>query len=194
MNSCSKPILICCLFLTGVTQTQAEESNDASLVSPPPNFRILDKWRGTWLVTAIRHQPDPKTITYVETYKWVLNQRFLRGESGQKSDGTQAMSMIWYDVYTESYRFVLYDSSEPKPGNVAAEAPLPWGGIGVELPPPTWREDTQTMEWDSGFFGPVKYTGRTRFVNEDMIVSNGILKDWKGTVIVDVETTSIRQK
>lgn len=181
------------LLLVSITQSQADQIQDTALSTPPPNHRILDKWRGTWKVTAIYHPPDPKTLTYVDTFKWVLHGRFLQGESSEKSDGTKAMSMIWFDLFTQSYRFVIYDSTEPKPAEEAGEVPLPWGGIAVELPPPTWHEDTQTMEWDSGFFGPVKYTGRSRFVNDDMIISSGLLKDWKGTVIVDVETTSIRQ-
>lgn len=185
----------CVFSLVGAVPLNADENSNPMTVNHPPNFEILDKWRGSWKVTAIRRQPDPKTITYDEHFDWVMNGRFLRGETSQKSDGTKAMSMLWYDVSTKSYRFILFDSSEPgKPEQVAAGLPLPaWSGVAVELPPPTWDEKTQTMAWDTGLFGPVKYTGRTTFSNKDTIQWNAVLKDWKGTVVLDVEGTSIRQ-
>ena len=199
MNRAIKTKIICwfCVFsLVGATQLYADENSRPTTVNHPPNFEILDKWRGSWKVTAIRHQPEPKTITYDENFDWVLNGRFLRGETSQKSDGTRAMSMIWYDVNTKSYRFVLFDSSEPgKPKDLAVGVPPPlWAGLAVELPPSTWDEKTQTMEWNAGLFSPVKYTGRTTFPNKDTIQWSAVLKDFKGTVIVDVEGTSIRRK
>lgn len=181
MNRATKTKIICwfCVFsLASATQPYAGENSCPTADIQSPIFRILDKWRGSWKVTAIRHQPDPKTVTYDENFDWVMDGCFLRGETSQKSDGTKAMSMIWYDVNTKSYRFMIFDSA----------------GFAVELPPPAWDEKTQTMEWSTGFFSPVKYTGRTTFPNKDTSQSNGVLKDWKGTVIVDVEATSIRRK
>jgi hypothetical protein len=182
MNRAIKTIIMYWLsifFLVCATQLHADGNSGTTIVvNQTPNFRILDKWRGSWKVTEIRHQPNPKTLTYDLNYEWVINERFLRGETSQKSDGSKVMSMGWYDVFTKSIRFVIFDSA----------------GFAIELPPPTWDEKTQTMEWDTGLLSPVKYTGRTTFPNKDTMQWNAVLKDWKGTVIVDVEGTSIRRK
>ena len=88
-------------------------------------------------MTATRRQPQPvAAVTYVETFEWILDGRFLRSESSRKSDGN-----------TKSYRFVIFDAT----------------AIAVELPPPTWNESTQTMEWKGGLFTPVRYTGHATF-------------------------------
>ena len=182
MNRAAKTIIMCwfCIFsLVSATQLYADENSGPMTVNQSPNFRILDKWWGNWKVTAINHQLEPETtITYDENIDWVMNGRFLRGETSQRSDGSKAMSMIWYDVIFKTYRFLIFDST----------------GLAVELPPPTWDEKTQTMEWKSSLFSQFRYTGRTTFLNKDTIQWNGVLKDWKGTVIVDVEGTSIRRK
>lgn len=149
--------------------------------SPPqgPEAKIVDKWRGTWEVKAARRQPLPAAVvTYTETFEWVLDGRFLRSETSRKSDGGKTMSMVWYDVLTKSYRYAIYYSE----------------GYAVELPPPTWHESTQTMEWTSGFFAPVSYTGHATFSDRDTIRWKSLLKDWKGTVVLDLEGVSVRRK
>jgi len=140
---------------------------------------VVDKWRGTWEVKATRRQPQPEmAVNYVETYDWVLDGRYLRSETSRKSDGGKSMSMVWFDANTKNYRFVIFDAN----------------GLAVELPPPTWSENTQTMEWRGGMFSPVAYTGYATFTNPDTIRWKSLLKDWKGTVIVDLEGVSVRRK
>jgi hypothetical protein len=67
-------------------------------------------------------------------------------------------------------------------------------GLAVELPPPTWSERTQTMEWKSGLFTPTSYTGYATFADRDTMRWKSLLKDWKGTVLLDLEGTSVRRK
>ena len=50
------------------------------------------------------------------------------------------------------------------------------------------------LEWTSGFFAPVSYTGYATFADRDTIRWKSLLKDWKGTVVLDLEGTSIRRK
>ena len=145
----------------------------------PPEFKVVEKWRGTWDVKGTRRQPQPTTeVTYVETFDWVLDGHYLRSETSRKSDGGKSMTMFWYDVLTKSYRFVIFDAS----------------GLAVELPPPTWSENTQTMEWKASVFAPTSYAGSATFTDRDTIRWKSLWKDWKGTVIMDLEGTSIRRK
>jgi hypothetical protein len=152
---------------------------DKAQLPPGPESRIVEKWHGTWDVKATRRQPQPTAVvTYTEAFEWVLDERFLRSETSRKSDGGKSMSMLWYDVLTKSYRYVIFYSE----------------GYGVELPPPTWHEATQTMEWNSGLFAPISYTGYATFVDRDTIRWKSLLKDWKGTVVIDLEGVSVRRK
>jgi hypothetical protein len=145
----------------------------------PPEFKVIEKWRGTWDVKATRRQPLPAgEVTYVETFDWALDGRYLRSETSRKSDGGKSMSMFWYDMLTKSYRFVIFDAT----------------GLAVELPPPTWSESTQTMEWNSGLLSPLFYRGYATFTDPNTIRWKSLWKDWKGTIIMDLEGTSIRRK
>ena len=176
-------LLQSCLLVTlcsTVLAADAEKGRAAQIEPlPNPESHIVDKWRGTWEVKATRREPRPvQDVTYVETYDWILDKRYLRSETSRKSDGNRSMSMFWYDILTKTYRFVIYDSS----------------GLAVILPPPVWRESTQTMEWNSGFFEPLSYTGYATFTDPHTIRWKSLWKDWKGTVILDLEGTSIRRK
>jgi hypothetical protein len=130
-------------------------------------------------VKVNRRQPPPAgEITYVETFDWILDGRFLRGESSRKSDGGKSLSILWFDLFTKTYRFVIFDAS----------------GLAVELPPPAWNEQTQTMQWKSGALTPTSYTGQATFKDRNTIQWKSLWKDWKGRVLLDLEGTSIRRQ
>jgi len=173
----------CCIGLMLCSAVLAVESDKGQLTPggalPEREFNIVDKWRGTWDVKAIRRQPQPvQEVTYVETFDWVLDGRYLRSETSRKSDGGKSMSMFWFDRLTQTYRFVIYDAS----------------GLAVELPPPTWSDSTQTMAWKSSLFAPASYTGYATFQDRDTMRWKALWKDWKGTVILELEGTSVRHK
>jgi hypothetical protein len=150
-----------------------------ALAMPDAALAVIGKWRGTWEVKARRLHPAPaQDVTYTETFDWTLDGRFLRAESSRKSDGTRTMTVFWFDVFTKSYRYVIFDSV----------------GYGLELPPPTWHEDTQTMEWKSGRFSPSSYTAHAHFPDPDTIRWKSLWKDWKGTPIIELEGVSVRRK
>lgn len=63
---------------------EAGSNNGQTTQSAPlgPGTKIVEKWRGTLDVKAIRHQPQPaQQVTYVETFDWVLDRRYLRSET-----------------------------------------------------------------------------------------------------------------
>jgi len=172
----------CFVFLMMEGAVSAADSDKSQALQGgvlPPELKIVEKWRGTWDVKATRRQPQPAgEVTYAETFDWVLDGRYLRSETSRKSDGGKSMSMLWYDMLTKTYRFVIYDAS----------------GLAVELPPPTWIEGTQTMEWKGSLFAPLSYTGYATFTDRNTIRWKSLWKDWKGTIIMDLEGTSIRRK
>lgn len=172
----------CFIFLLLCSAVRAADSYKSqgpqSGALPGPEFKIIEKWRGTWDVKATRRQPQPvQEVSYVETFDWVLDGRYLRSETSRKSDGGKSMSMFWFDPFTKTYRLVIFDLF-----------------FAVELPPPAWSETTQTMEWKSGLFAPVSLTGYVTFKDRDTIRWKWLWKDWKGTVILDLEGTSNRHK
>lgn len=173
-------LLIFILFYSTVLYADHENNHIIQNKFPQePEFKIIDKWRGTWNVKAIRHQPQPAMeITYTETSEWILNGQFLSSYSSQKPDGSKTMSLIWFDALTKNFRFMIFDSS----------------GIGIELPPPTWEEDTQTMKWESSIFTPIKYTGYVTFIDQNTIRWKSLLKSGFGNIILDLEGKTTRLK
>jgi hypothetical protein len=146
---------------------------------PGPEMGVVAKWRGTWDVKSTRRHPQPtQEVIYVETFDWILDGRYLRSETSRKNDGGKSMSIFWFDMFTKSYRWVIFDAS----------------GLAVELPPPKWNESDQTMEWKGGILAPTSYTGYATFKDPNTIQWKSLLKDWRGTVILEVEGTSTRRK
>jgi hypothetical protein len=183
-----KRFIVPCFFLCfagAVHLLPAVQAADAA-TGPAPKcgalhageHRIVDKWRGTWDVKAINRQKPGEVVTYTETFDWIFDGCYLRSETSRKSDGGQSMAMFWFDRFTKTYRYVIFDAS----------------GLAVELPPPAWNDSTQTMEWKSGLFAPFSYTAHVTFTDRDTIRWKSLWKDWKGTAILDLEGTSTRRK
>ena len=181
MRSATLVLHSCLLFwLFYNAAAAADKSPDAQpLAVPESALKIIEKWRGTWEVKSTRRHPLPvQDVIYTETFDWVLDGRFLRAETSRKSDGTRSMTMFWFDVFTKTYRYVIFDAT----------------GYGLELPPPTWNESTQTMEWRSGRFSPTSYIASASFPDPDTIRWKSLWKDWKGAPILELEGVSIRRK
>ena len=171
------------IFVVSLAMPAAVLAAEPKTAAPPPaasaEARIIDKWRGTWSVQSTRHAPKPaQEISYEETFEWTLDGRFLRSETSRKSDGGKSMTMFWFDVFTKSYRFVLFDA----------------GGSALELPRPVWDEATQTMEWKSGRLSPTDYKAHATFKDPDTIQWKSMWQDWKGNPILVLEGVSRRRR
>ncbi len=174
LQSCSLFLLLCPAALAAESD-KGQAPGCKELLGP--ELAILEKWRGTWEVKATNRQQPAKEVAYEETFDWVLDGCYLRSETSRKADGGQSMSMVWFDRITKTYRFVIFDAS----------------GLAVELPPPTWSENTQTMEWKSGLFAPTSYTANVTFKDRDTIQWKSLWKNWNGKVILELEGVSIRK-
>lgn len=144
----------------------------------PPELMVLERLRGTWDVTVNTRAPQAGTTKHVETYEWVLDRRFLRGETSQKPDGTQDMFMATYDPAIKGYRFWIFSSS----------------GFFVEMPKGAWDERTQSMEWKSPPQMDITFRGQWTFPDKDTRQWTALLKDWKGTVLLEATGTATRRR
>jgi len=139
---------------------------------------VLDRLQGTWDVGAVSRKPEERTITYSETYKWVLDNHFMLGETSRKSDGTQDVSMITYDAAVEGYRVWIFNSQ----------------GTFIALPPGTWNADTRSMEWKTGMFADIGFSVGWTFPEADTRRWTAKVKSWTGQVLLDVEGTARRRR
>jgi len=171
--------LVSLLCAVGGATTADDRSLPGLEAIPSASLAVIDRWRGTWEVKATRLNPKPaQDITYAETFDWVLDGRFLRSSTSQKSDGGKSMSMFWFDAITKTYRFMIFDAK----------------GFALELPPPTWDDHTHTMEWKTGWASPTFYTAYAIFPDPDTIRWKSLWKDWKGAPILELEGVSTRHK
>jgi hypothetical protein len=144
----------------------------------PAQLKVLDRLLGTWDVRVTVRAPFPGTVTYAETYAWVLDRQFLRGETTVKSDGTQDFSMTTFDAAAGSYHVWVFTTSTGA----------------YELPLGTWDAQTQSMDWTSGPNTQLSFTSRWTFPDVNTRRWTARLKDWKGQVIIDLDGTCIRRR
>lgn len=141
-------------------------------------LKVLDVFRGTWDVTVRTRLPKPTVVTYTETYGWALDQRFLHGDSGRKSDGTQDLVMATFDQPSGGYPFWIFSSS----------------GAWVYLAPGVWDEAGRTMVWKNPPNVAVTYVTRCMFPDVRSRRCTTLVKDWKGAVLLDQEASAVRRR
>src|SRR5262249_12801749 len=71
----------------------------------------LEKFVGRWDVRVKTLQPEKPDLTYIETYEWMLDRKFVRGRTEGKTDGTEDMVVGGYDAKTNRYPFWIFSSS-----------------------------------------------------------------------------------
>ena len=102
----------------------------------PRALAVLDRFAGTWDVTATTGVPRLAPVTSSFAWAWVLDRRYLRGESGIKSDGSQELQVLGHDAGGYRCR-----SSSRRPRG--------------ELPRGEWNEATATMAWKNAPSDPI---------------------------------------
>jgi Protein of unknown function (DUF1579) len=157
------------------------QQQDSELFARPApgtaQLKVLDRLVGTWEVTVRSRRPRPGTMKYSETYDWVLDRRFIRGETVRKPDGTADIYMATYEPATRHYHFWIFNSQ----------------GTFVEIPTGTWNETAREMEWKSGPGSPLALNGRWIFLDANTRLWTTEVKDWKGKVLLDVEGRAVRR-
>jgi hypothetical protein len=104
---------------------------------------VLDKYVGRWDVRVKTLQPQKPDLTYIETYEWVLDRKFVRGRTEGKTDGTEDMIVVGYDSKTNGYPFWIFSSSSTF----------------LFLAPGSWDARNRILEWKSPPLLDVSYQG-----------------------------------
>ena len=151
-----------------------------NLVAPPayPDAGGLEGFVGRWNVRLKALQPQRSEITYTETYEWVLDGKFLRGQTGRKPDGTQDVYYATYDENANGYPFWIFSSS----------------GAYTYLAPGIWNARTRTMEWTNPSGLDISYRSLCKFPDLDTRRCTLIVKDWKGAVLSELEWSATRRR
>jgi hypothetical protein len=165
----------------------AAQPGSAQTPAPVPTdviekLKVLDMFRGTWNVTLTTIQPTTREITpvvtFVSTNTWALNNRFLHGDSGPKSDGTRNTSMMTYDPTTGGYPLWIFFSN----------------GVVFFLPSGQWDKATRTMVWKSppNLMGTYEY----RCVVPDARTHRctSLAKNWLGKVMLEQDVVVVRRE
>lgn len=163
--------LVCAVLAAGAA---AQPKAGAPLTSA--QRAVLDRFVGTWDVTATAKVPKLAPVTSTFTWAWVLDRRYLRGESSIKSDRSQEMQVLGHDA--GGYPLWVFSSS----------------GLAFQLPRGEWNEATRTMEWKNAATDPLLYTTRCTFETATTLRCSGQLKNLAGKVTVDSESVALRRK
>jgi len=139
---------------------------------------VLERFAGTWDVTVKTRRPKASVMTHTLTYEWVLGHRYLLGDSGAKSDGTQDLDMLTYDPQTGNYPLWIFQSS----------------GTSLYLPRGVWDEASRTMTWKSLPTDVVSYATSCTFESATTERCSVLVKNWMGAVLLEQEPVAIRRK
>ena len=136
---------------------------------------VLDRFVGTWDVTATTTVPKLAPVKSTFTWAWVLDRRYLRGESSTKSDGSQEMQVLGRDA--GGYPLWVFSSS----------------GVAFQLPRGEWDEASRTMSWKNAGTDALLYTTRCTFETPTTLRCSGQLKNLSGKVVIDSESMAVRR-
>lgn len=132
---------------------------------------------GHWDVQVVTINPSRSEVTYTETYEWVLDKQFLRGQTDQKSDGTAEIVFATYDSEVDGYPFWVFSSS----------------GTYTYLAPASWNSRTRTMEWKNPPNSDISYHTVLVFPGDGLREWTLIVKDWKGSVLLQQQGKAVRR-
>lgn len=137
----------------------------------------LENFVGRWDVRVKTLQPPKPELTYIETYEWMLDRKFVRARTEGKSDGTEDLIVAGFDPKANGYSFWIFSST----------------GTFMYLAPGTWDARSRTMEWKSPALSDVSYRGRCTFTDDNSRHCTLILKNWLGRVLLEQESDAVRR-
>ena len=138
---------------------------------------VLEKYVGRWNVSVKTLQPQKPDQTYIETYEWMLDRKFVRAKTEGKADGTEDMVVGGYDPMTKKYPFWIFSST----------------GAFLYLASGSWDAPSRTLEWKSPPISDVSYLARCIFSDESTRRCTLIVKAWFGKVLLEQESTAVRR-
>ncbi|MDO9599093.1 MAG: hypothetical protein Q7J47_15360 [Azoarcus sp.] len=137
----------------------------------------LELLAGHWDIRVQILQPERTVVNYKERYEPVLDGKFIRGHTGLKPDGSEDIVFGTYDAKVDGYPFWIFSSS----------------GSHISLPPGTFDARRRTMEWKTPAGWDINYRSRCHFPDARLRRCTLIIKDWKGKVLLEQESTAVRR-
>ena len=161
---------------TTVATTSAAVFADDN-ASEPMNRRI-----GTWVIKNYENKaawtPEATTYTGVETVKWVLDKKFIKGDV-LNSDGRKGLWLMNYDLVAKVYRFWFFDSRYAIPrGNTVGR----------------WNAKAKRMDWKTDLGNGVHGKMTFEHVDDDTSRWSLIAHDANGKLMLDMGGTLTRKK
>ena len=138
---------------------------------------VLEKFVGRWDVRVKTLQPQKADLTHIEIYEWMLDRKFVKARTKGKTDGTEDMVVVGYDLKTNGYGFWIFSSS----------------GTFLYLAPGTWDARNRIIEWKSPPLLDVSYQARCMFPDDNTRRCTLVLKNWIGKVLLEQETSATRR-
>ena len=138
----------------------------------------LEKFVGRWDVRVKTLQPQKSDLTYIETYEWMLDRKFVRGKTEGKADGTEDMVVLGYDQKVNGYPFWIFSSSGTY--------------LYLTLAPGTWDARNRTMEWKSPPLLDLSYQARC-ILDDNTRRCTLVVKNWLGRVQFEQESIAVRR-
>lgn len=136
----------------------------------------LELLAGSWEVSVTTLQPGPIQTDYTETYEWVLDGKFLKGQT-RRPDGGEDIIIGTHDTQANGYPFWIFSSS----------------GTYLYLVPATWNARTRTLEFKSPPASDIYYNTVIVFPDAQTRHWTLIIKDWKGQVVLQQEGRAVRR-
>jgi Protein of unknown function (DUF1579) len=158
----------------------ASATRSADPPAATPEQKVLDKWLGSWRTSyklpKAEWTPEEKKGTAELTDSRVVGGQFVQ-EKGEHSDKTSSILMLTYDAEKKCYRSWWFSST-----GQTAEATGKWDA------------DTKTMTWSS--VGEPAFTTTThhRFVDDDTVEWDVVIKEGTAKVLFRMEGKSVRVK
>ena len=149
-----------------------------TLAAPDPRqLAVLKRFAGEWDVSVSVRRPIKTVVRYTESAVLTPGGRLLRTSTSVKPDGSQDWSMMTFDPASGGYPIWIFTSS----------------GATFYLAPGKWDEQTHSISWEAPAASPVSHKTRCTFVDERMRSCETIVKDWKGSVLLEQGYTAVRR-
>jgi hypothetical protein len=103
--------------------------------------------------------------------------KLLRSNTSVKADGSQDWSMMTFDPASGGYPLWIFSST----------------GAAYYLAPGKWNEGTRSIAWQAPPSSPVSHVTRCTFDDERTRSCETLVKDWKGSVLLEQSYTAVRR-
>ena len=143
-----------------------------------PLNRRVGVWTTKTTFKKVEWTPEERTVTGVETIKWILDNKLLQGDV-VAADGTKSHWLMNYDAEAEVYRYWYFDNKNSFPrGNSVGH----------------WNARSGRIDWNvdvgNGFRGKSSW----QYSSKDKLDWSMTVSDPNGKLMMDMRGTLTRNK